>query len=206
VKEITNKGARPDWQLTTQRSNTQSDHGGRHAERAAGNTLAEADAFYPAFWEKLIDKSSVSPSGEDPAFWPIYLLRECESLISNRNYIQSLPKADFAAKLTPIKESLQKVAIAYSIAAYPQCRDWGRRDDIKWELRADRQHRSRDSVHLDDTELALVQQLCETPRYALHRDTETLQAPIPFDPQKRTYDYSEVLNPSTSQTPVPAGK
>jgi hypothetical protein len=175
---------------------------GRHAERAAGNPPAETDGFYPAFWEKLVEKSSVSPSGQDPAFWPIRMLNEFDDLIISRDYISNQHKAELARKLTPIKDSIQKVTRAYAIAAYPQCKDWGRREDIEWQLRADRQHLGRDSVQLDDAELEIVQQLCETPRYALHRDTETLQPPIPFDPQKRTYNYSEVLRPTTSQTAV----
>lgn len=69
----------PRQELITQRDADKTGHGKEHA---AHNPLTEQDQFYPAFWERFIEKASLSPSGEDPAFWPIKMLQYFRYLIS----------------------------------------------------------------------------------------------------------------------------
>jgi hypothetical protein len=79
-------------QEATVQSNThQKGQNEPHNEGVADNPLIERDEFYPAFWDRLIQKSSLSPSGEDPAFWPIMMLNELTDLINNREYIRDGP-------------------------------------------------------------------------------------------------------------------
>jgi hypothetical protein len=138
------------------------------------------------------------------------MLNEFEYLIATRNEVKKPEKRLFADKLALIKESIQKVKIAYEIITFPHFKDWGIRDSIKEDLSRDRDWRERDSVELNDAELEIVRRLCQTPRYELHKpvpwyevteegDIKTrppyqkLQPQIPFNPQKRVYHYSEVI-------------
>jgi hypothetical protein len=64
----------------------------------------------------------------------------------------------------------------------------------------DRDIRGRDQVTMNDAELEIIGKLCTTPRYKKYRDgTMMLQPEIPFNPQKRIYNYSEVINDPLSE-------
>jgi hypothetical protein len=95
--------------------------------------------------------------------------------------------------------------LAYEIIAYPHCKEPGRREFIEGDLTLDRQIHERDQVALNDGEVEIIGKLCAAPRYKLHGDgSMTLQPKIPFNPQKRIYNYSEVVNnPSTEITKIP---
>jgi hypothetical protein len=189
----------PSQESTVQSNTHQKGQNEPHNHGAADNPLIERDEFYPAFWDRLIQKSSISPSGEDPAFWPIMMLNELTDLINNREYIRDKTKHALAKKIAPLKETIRKVETAYEIIAYPYCKQVGRQDVIEAWLESDRQAYGRGSVELNDTELEIVRKLCEIPRYALHGNIKTLQPEIPFDPQKRIYNHSEVLNSSSEK-------
>jgi hypothetical protein len=57
-------------------------------------------------------------------------------------------------------------------------------------------------------EQSIVRRLCETPRYAIGRGgKETLQPKIPFNPQRRIYNYTDVIGPAQKDVPrIPHGK
>jgi hypothetical protein len=190
---------RPSQEATAQSNTHQKGQDEPHNHGAVDNPLIERDEFYPAFWDRLIQKSSLSPAGQDPAFWPIMMLDELNELIINKEYIRDKAKHALAKKIAPMKETIRKVEKAYSIIAYPYCKQKGPRDLIETWLESDQEAYGRDSVELNDIELDIVRKLCETPRYSLHGSTKMLQPIIPIDPQKRVYNYSEVLNHSSEK-------
>lgn len=201
MREHELNGAGPDGSLTYQRPANKHAQAAQRAERGAATPPAETDGFYADFWEKLIEKSTISPSGEDPAFWPINMLSDFNYLVLNRAYTTDARRATLADRLAPIHGSIRNVTVAYAIAAYPQFKNGDRRDLIRDMLEADSQLFNRDAVALNSTELEVVQALCVTPRYELRQDSETLQPSIPLDPKKRVFRYSEVLSPTSSQQP-----
>lgn len=78
-----------------------------------------------------------------------------------------------------MQETIQKVKTAYEILAYPHCKNWNRRSYIESDLEGDRQVHGRDQVELNDAELGMLSKL-------------TAPRGLPFNPQKRIYNYSEV--------------
>jgi|SRR3954470_21593812 hypothetical protein len=131
------------------------------------------------------------------------MLNEFNYLIVNRDDIKNPAKAELAQKLVPLKDTIRRVRTAYEIIAYPQCQERGRRYNIETQLRQDQEFFERDKVELNDAEMDIVRKLCETPRYALRQGLKEPQPKIPFDPQKRVYNYAEVLNapPGKPQQP-----
>lgn len=168
--------------------------------------LTEQDSFCPAFWQNVIDTSSNVPQGEEPAWWPIRVLYELDDLITYRNIsILSSRKAELAAKLAPIHDSIRKIKTAYSIIAYPHSRLM--QSAISSQVAHDQRNLQidgtpRSAFELNDTELGVLRRLCDTPRYTqAHRDErgryyesplKTIHPPIPFDLQRRIFRYSEV--------------
>jgi hypothetical protein len=196
---------RPNQELTTQGKANQLKQHDFHGESAANKSLTEHDPFYTAFWERFVEKSSVVPLGEDPAFWPANMLIEFNLLEAQRGDLTYPPKAELAEKLAPLQNSIRRMRLAYEIIAYPHCKEPGRREFIEGDLTLDRQIHERDQVALNDGEVEIIGKLCAAPRYKLHGDgSMTLQPEIPFNPQKRIYNYSEVVNnPSTEITKIP---
>jgi|SRR4051812_444019 hypothetical protein len=133
---------------------------GVKSESAANKPLTEQDAFYPAFWERFIEKSSVAPLGEDPAFWPAYMFIEFNLLEAQRGDLTYAPKAELAEKLAPLQNSIRRMRLAYEIIAYPHCKEPGRREFIEDDLSLDRQIRERDQIALNDGELEIIGKLC----------------------------------------------
>jgi hypothetical protein len=168
--------------------------------------LTEQDPFYPAFWHNVIEKSSNVPPGENPAWWPIRVLNELDELVTYRDIsILSPRKAELADKLGPIQDSLRKIKTAFSIIAHPHCTPYQRAvsELVAHDQRAlQYEGTPRTQFELNDTELSIVRKLCETPRYTLaERDengrrydspVKVLHSPIPFNPQRRIFRYSEV--------------
>ena len=135
-----------------------------------------------SFMEKnLFDKLSQTPAGEDPAYWPLPMLHELNYHIVTRHEMRSADARAIGERYAPMKESIRKVTKAYEILAYPHCKDWGSRENIEDELATDQVMFERDHVELDDAELKILSKL-------------TAARKLPFDPQKRNYQYSEVLN------------
>jgi hypothetical protein len=73
--------------------------------------------------QKGLFKKGFTPSGEDPAYWPIPLLNEINDYIVNREYLKNssglgvwgVPPAVIAERYTPMKEAIRKVKTAYEI-------------------------------------------------------------------------------------------
>jgi hypothetical protein len=182
-----------------------------HTTENTNTTLpAEHDAFYPSFWDKFVEQSSIVPTGEDPAFWPRKAFLSFEELLENKDYINDKAKHELAIKLTPIQENMRKVRIAYEIAAYSSIRKelWGNEKSfmhgiVEQDLKMDREFRNRDAVELTPAEQALVGRLCETPRYTEDNRTgqRTLQPKIPFDPERRVYNYADIIGPAPRSEP-----
>ena len=110
---------------------------------------------------------------------------------------------------------MRKIRTAYEVVAYPHIQklpsETGksyRQELIEDELTADRQIHDRDRVELTQTELGILQRLCETPRYHLGKDgKQTLQPAIPFNPQQRIYNYADIIGPAPkTEPPAPRGK
>ena len=172
------------------------------------STQVEQNPFYAAFWDKVVEQSSIVPSGEDPAFWPRSVFEKFEFDIASRDYLKDKARHELATKLMPIEDSIRRVRTAYEIAAYASIQQQPRKDMIAHELQRDREYGGRESVELTDAEQAIVRRLCETPRYAIGRGgKETLQPKIPFNPQRRIYNYTDVIGPATKDVPrIPHGK
>ena len=148
---------------------------GAAAETKPARALAEQDAFYPAFWERVVEQSSVAPQGQDPAYWPSRVLFEFDALASgDRAYIKDKAKYELAGKLAPIKDSIKKVRTAYQIVAYPACTSENMREAIEGEIQMDQEIHERDQVELGSGEAEILRQLCEAPRYALYNDQKVL--------------------------------
>jgi hypothetical protein len=147
---------RPNQEVITQGKANQAEQQGAHGEAAANKSLAEQDTFYPAFWERFVEKSSVVPLGEDPVLWPVHMLIEFNLLEPQRGDIQNLAKADLAEKLAPIQDSIRRMRMAYQVIAYPHCQDWGSREFIEGDLKLDREVHERDKVALNEAEIEIV--------------------------------------------------
>jgi hypothetical protein len=143
--------------------------------------------------QKGLFKKGFTPSGEDPAYYPVVLLNELNDFIVNRDEIKNNPgSGQYAAigeQWAPMKETLRIIKTAYEIIAYPFCREEGRRYAIESELGRDQHSFDRRSVELNDTELGMLRKLAAA-------------RGLPCDSEKRVYEYSEVLSSSPSAKPL----
>jgi hypothetical protein len=171
--------------------------------------LTERDPFYSAFWENVIETSRNVLQGEEPAWWPIRVLFELDDLVTYREMsILSPRKAELAAKLAPIHDSIRKIKTAYSIIAYPHSQSY--QLAISRQVAHDQrilqiEGTPRTQFELNDSELIILRKLSETPRYThAERDdngrsyessVKTIHPPLPFDPQRRIFRYSDVPTP-----------
>lgn len=190
-------------------SNSDLKRSGVNPDSSQTRALTDTDPFYPAFWENVIETSSNVPQGEDSAWWPIRVLFELDDTVTHRQRsILSPRKAELAAKLAPIHDSIRKIKTAYSIVAYPHTNLMRRA--VSEQVAHDQkilqiEGTPRTQFELNDTELGILRRLCETPRYTdSKRDDHSrhyaspikmIHPLIPFDPQRRMFRYSEVPPP-----------
>jgi hypothetical protein len=176
------EGLRPQDKLTPQRT-TQPD-----AARAEGNVPGP-------FWD-VFGKLSETPSTEDPAFWPVKVFNELNYMILHRDQaagktpnVWGVNAREVGERFAPFEEHIRKVKTAYEILAFPHCKSAGSRDVIEDELYRDQRSFERDQVELNDAELGILSGL------AASRN-------IPFNPEKRVYQYDEVFHPSPDIEPA----
>src|SRR4051812_391516 len=110
-------------ELTTQQSSSKD-------EKTGNPPLIEQNHFYAAFWDRVVEESSISRGGEDPAFWPAHILGDFIVQITDRAHNKDPRRAEFARQIAPLEGSLRNVRAAYEILAYPQCKNDDRRDLI----------------------------------------------------------------------------
>ena len=168
------EGEKPQQTLTSQTSSPK-ESGGLQTERATEQLPAP---FTKELDEKLFGRLSQTPSGEDPAFWPVRVLNELNYLILDRGPGNSGPIGE---KFAPLKETVQNVTTAYEILAYPHCKYIGSREIIEEQLRM-KQRREIEAVELNDAEFSVLRKLAAARK-------------IPINPEKRRYNFSEVFNP-----------
>lgn len=193
----------PPRKRTEQKRTTQTEQKGSRSVARTETPTPEQQAVYNDFWSELITRSRMVPESEDPAYWPAHMLVEFRDFIQNRDHIPNQRKRAYMEQLAPIEEMIRRVEIAYKIIAYPHIQRRGLQEYIGVFLETDRQTYGRDQIELTDRELTIVQQLCETPRYAITRDPATrykavvpvLQPKIPFDPNQRIYQYGGIPVP-----------
>src|SRR5687767_7722028 len=157
-------------------------------ERTEGNV--------PVPFSDVFGKLSETPSTEDPAFWPVRVLNELNYMIVNRDEatpgarnVWGVPAREISERFAPFQEHIRKVKTAYEILAFPHCKYQGWRDLIDDELYRDQQAFERDQVELNDAELAILSRLAAAKN-------------IPFNPEKRVYQYDEVFHPSQDIEPA----
>jgi hypothetical protein len=174
-------GASPQDKLITQHT-TQPD-----AEQTGENA--------PVSFRDVFGRLSETPPREDPAYWPVRVLSELNDLIVNREDITpgalhwGAPAREMGERFAPFHEHIRNVRIAYEILAYPHCKYQGSRELIESQLGWDQQLFERDQVELNDAELAILSRL-------------TAAKNIPFNPEKRVYQYDEVFHPSEDIEPA----
>ncbi len=178
-------GASPQDKLTPQRT-TQPD-----AARAEGNV--------PGPFRDVFGKLSETPPSEDPAFWPVRVLNELNYMIVNRDdaapntpNLWGVPAKEIGERFAPLQQHIRNVKTAYEILAYPHCKSQGSREVIEGELARDQQSFERNQVELNDAELAILSGLAAAKN-------------IPFNPEKRVYQYDEVFHPSPDIEPPLTG-
>jgi hypothetical protein len=99
---------------------------------------------------------------------------------------------ELGERFAPYQEHIRNVKTAYEILAYPHCKSAGSREVIEAELAQDQWSNERDQVELNDAELAILSKL-------------TAARNIPFNPEKRVYQYDEVFHPSPDIEPPLTG-
>jgi hypothetical protein len=105
---------------------------------------------------------------------------------------------------------MRNVRIAYEIAAYSSVQRLPIETEksfmqgiIEQDLKMDQEFNKRNAVELTPAEQALVERLCKTPRYTVDGRTgqRTLQPQIPFDPDRRIYNYADIIGPTPGSEP-----
>ena len=148
------------------------------------------EANLPAPFKDAFGRLSETPPKEDPAFWPIKVLNELNYMILERDHATERPNAwganprELGERFAPYQEHIRKVKTAYEILAFPYCKYEGSRVVIEDELARDqRAFYERDQVELNDAELAILSKL-------------TAARNLPFNPEKRVYQFDNVFHPS----------
>jgi hypothetical protein len=160
------------------------------AERTEGNV--------PAPFRDVFGKLSETPPTEDPAFWPVRVLNELNYFIVERDHasdtlnVWGVNPRELGERFAPFQEHIRKVRTAYEILAYPHCKSQGSREVIEAQLAQDQKSNERDQVELNDAELAILSKL-------------TAARNLPFNPEKRVYQYEEVFHPSPDIEPPLTG-
>jgi len=99
---------------------------------------------------------------------------------------------ELGERFAPYQEHIRKVKTAYEILAFPHCKSAGSRELIEGELARDQRAFERDQVELNDAELAILSGLAAAKN-------------LPFNPEKRIYQYDEVFHPSPDIEPPLTG-
>ena len=99
---------------------------------------------------------------------------------------------EMGERFAPMQQHIRNVKTAYEILAYPHCRSAGSREVIEAELAMDQRSNDRNRVELNDAELAILSRL-------------TAAKNLPFNPEKRVYQYDEVFHPSPDIEPPLTG-
>jgi hypothetical protein len=137
-----------------------------------------------------------APRGRDPENYPIEVMKQIQSELTERRDRQwaaaeYLPEDLIQGKqmkaldriiidkLYSLKESVRKVERAFEIIAYPVWQNQELKENIKEDIVDDTERYGRDKVELNDEELEVIGKL-------------TRVRSLPFDPEKRVYEYSEV--------------
>ena len=157
------------------------------------------EANIPAPFRDAFGKLSETPSREDPAFWPVKVLNELHAMIVERDdfapnarNVWGVSIREVGERFAPYKEHIRQVRTAYEILAYPHCKSAGSREVIEAELAQDQWSNERDQVELNDAELAILSRLAAAKN-------------LPFNPEKRVYQYDEVFHPSPDIEPPLTG-
>jgi hypothetical protein len=147
------------------------------------------EANLPAPFKDTFGKLSETPPTEDPAYWPVRVLNELNNFIVERDDASDtistwgVNPRELGERFAPYQEHIRNVKTAYEILAYPHCKYEGSRELIESELARDQGVFERDQVELNDAELAILSKL-------------TAARNLPFNPEKRVYQYDEVFHPS----------
>ena len=157
------------------------------------------EANLPAPFKDAFGKLSETPPREDPAFWPVKVLNELHAMIVERDdfapnarNVWGVSIREVGERFAPYKEHIRQVRTAYEMLAYPHCKSAGSREVIEGQLAWDQHAFERDQVELTDQELAILNRLAAAKN-------------IPFDPEKRVYQYDEVFYPSSDIEPPLTG-
>ena len=156
------------------------------------------EANVPVPFKDVFGRLSETPPIEDPAFWPIRVLNELNYMIVEREHATEGPNVwgvnprELGERFAPFKEHIRNIKTAYEILAYPHCKSQGSREVIEAELAQDQMSNERDQVELNDAELAILSKL-------------TAAKNLPFNPEKRVYQYDEVFHPSPDLEPPLTG-
>jgi len=153
------------------------------------------EANLPAPFRDAFGKLSETPPREDPAFWPVKVLNELHAMIVERDdfapnarNVWGVSIREVGERFAPFKEHIRNVKTAYEILAYPHCKYAGSREVIEGELAQDQHSNERSQVELNDTELTILSGLAAAKN-------------LPFNPEKRVYQYDEVFHPSPDIEP-----
>ena len=115
------------------------------------------------------------PLGEEPAYWPVRVMVELDYLTCG-----DTPDSRLTQQWAPFRQSMLRVKRAYEVLAYPHVKGEGHRYAMRSDLYRDYDHNDRDRITLDDTELTVLK-------------TFAVSADIPFDAQRRDYNYADIL-------------
>lgn len=137
--------------------------------------------------QEITDKLNPGQSVTENASQIIQTMDEIQYLIGMRQYKTGRDKA-IGEKLAPFKDSIQKLEMAYLIVAYPLLEETRYRTVISEYVRDAQEHPGKDIEEyphrapfaLNDEEHIILGQL-------------TRKADIAIDPQKRVYDFIELV-------------
>ena len=111
-----------------------------------------------------------------------------EDAAPNTPNIWGVSAREVGERFAPYQEHIRNVKTAYEILAYPHCKYEGSRELIEGELARDQRSFERSQVELNDAELTILSRL-------------TAAKNLPFNPEKRVYQYDEVFHPSPDIEP-----
>lgn len=152
-------------------------------EKEAEKTTSEQQAMSSAFWQKILDTSSNVPPGQDPAFWPIYVIN---SLLTRE------PRNSTTRPL------MEKIMLALGISAYREFTDTSKGPFVM-AAAMDMEINNRKQFELSDIELEMVSKLCNTPRYSISGDKRINHPPIPIDPERRVFNLKEFITQANEE-------
>jgi hypothetical protein len=148
------------------------------SEGLKGEGRPQRDRFAPSrsvIPETAFESLRKVPLGEEPAYWPVRVMVELDYLTCGDTSDSRLTQ-----QWAPFRQSMLRVKRAYEVLAYPHVKDDGHRYAMRSDLYRDYDHNDRDHIILEDAELTILKKLA-------------VSADIPFDPQRRAYNYADIL-------------